>query len=46
LSRYRDETGVAAEHLTVELARLRLGEDWKPAFLEQAQRGGIERVLL
>ena len=46
LSRYRDDTGLSAEHLTVELARLQLGEAWKQSFLEQAKRGGVERVLL
>jgi FAD/FMN-containing dehydrogenase/Fe-S oxidoreductase len=46
LSRYKDDTGVSAEHLTVELARLRLGQGWKQGFLGRAQQGGIERVLL
>jgi len=30
----------------VELARLKLGEDWLKEFVAKANDGGIERVLL
>jgi len=30
----------------VEMARRLLGEDWLPDFVEKANAGGIERVLL
>jgi hypothetical protein len=30
----------------VELARKQFGEDWAERFVEQANHGGIERVLL
>ncbi|WP_319242133.1 DUF3683 domain-containing protein [uncultured Propionivibrio sp.] len=46
LSRYEDDAGTQAEFMVVELARLRLGENWMENYLRQAQQGGIERVLL
>ena len=46
LSRYTDETGLESGFLVVELARARLGGDWRRQFVEKARHGGIERVLL
>ncbi|MGD2083280.1 MAG: DUF3400 domain-containing protein, partial [Chromatiales bacterium] len=46
LSRYTDETGVDTDFIVTELARHRLGEGWRDAFLERVRRGGVERVLL
>ncbi|HIP78368.1 MAG TPA: (Fe-S)-binding protein, partial [Kiloniellaceae bacterium] len=46
LSRYRDETGLATDYVVVELARRRLGDGWRDAFVQRVTRGGIERVLL
>lgn len=46
MSRYNDSTGTQAEFLTVEMARLRLGEDWYDNFLAHIREGGIERVLV
>ncbi|KPK34074.1 MAG: FAD-linked oxidase [Betaproteobacteria bacterium SG8_40] len=46
LSRYRDDTGVEADYIVVEMARHLLGPDWMEKYVEQANRGGIERVLL
>jgi len=46
LQRYRDDNSLEAEYIVVELARRTLGENWLPEFVESAQRGGIERVLL
>jgi FAD/FMN-containing dehydrogenase/Fe-S oxidoreductase len=46
LSRYRDDTGAEAGYIVVELVRRLHGEDWQRGFIDQVQRGGIERVLL
>jgi len=46
LSRYEDDAGTQAEFMVVELAQLRLGENWMENYLREAQQGGIERVLL
>jgi Fe-S oxidoreductase len=46
LSRYRDDTGVEADYIVVEMARHLLGPDWMAGYVAQANRGGIERVLL
>jgi Fe-S oxidoreductase len=46
LSRYEGDTGVEADYIVVEIARHLLGEDWLPKFVEQANAGGIERVLV
>ncbi len=46
LSRYSDDGNVEADYIVVELARHLLGEDWMPKYVETANRGGIERVLL
>ncbi len=46
LSRYREDTGLDTDYIVVEIAKHRLGDGWQQRFIEQAQRGGIERVLL
>jgi FAD/FMN-containing dehydrogenase/Fe-S oxidoreductase len=46
LSRYTDETGLAADYIVVEMARARMGEGWQRDFIGQVKDGGIERVLL
>lgn len=46
LSRYDNDAGTDADYIVVELARHVLGENWLQAYVEQANRGGIERVLL
>jgi Fe-S oxidoreductase len=46
LARYQDDTGVKADYIVVEMARHLLGPDWMQRYVEQANRGGIERVLL
>ncbi|HSV69366.1 MAG TPA: FAD-binding oxidoreductase, partial [Methylibium sp.] len=35
-----------ADYIVVEMARKILGEDWMPRYVEQANAGGIERVLV
>jgi Fe-S oxidoreductase len=46
LSRYDDDAGTQADYIVVEMARQLLGPDWMRAYVERANRGGIERVLL
>ena len=49
LKRYEDDLNsglLEADYIVVEMARLMLGEDWMPAYVAQANRGGIERVLV
>jgi len=49
LNRYRaDLTSglLEADYIVVEMARKILGEDWMPNYVADANRGGIERVLV
>ncbi|MGQ9685996.1 MAG: DUF3683 domain-containing protein [Thiobacillaceae bacterium] len=46
LARFEADAGVKADYLVIELARLKMGEDWQARFLERVEQGGIERVLL
>jgi len=46
LSRFDDDAGTSADYIVVEMARHLLGEGWMRAFVDKANRGGIERVLL
>jgi FAD/FMN-containing dehydrogenase/Fe-S oxidoreductase len=46
LSRYREDAPVEADYIVVELARHILGEDWLDRYVDAANAGGIERVLL
>ena len=46
LSRFGNDGQVEAEYIVVEIAKHILGEDWMPDYVAQANRGGIERVLL
>ncbi|WP_374489348.1 DUF3683 domain-containing protein [Zoogloea sp.] len=46
LSRYRDDANIEAEYIVVEMAKHILGENWMPEYVDTANRGGIERVLL
>ncbi|MBS0335884.1 MAG: FAD/FMN-binding oxidoreductase [Proteobacteria bacterium] len=46
LTRFADDTGVQSDYIVVELARHLLGPDWLPGFVQKANNGGIERVLL
>ncbi len=46
LKRYDDDSGTSADYIVVEMARHLLGESWMKDFVEKANRGGIERVLL
>jgi FAD/FMN-containing dehydrogenase/Fe-S oxidoreductase len=46
LSRYEQDTGLETTYIVMELAKHILGENWQNHFIEQANSGGIERVLL
>ncbi|HJD44570.1 MAG TPA: FAD/FMN-binding oxidoreductase [Candidatus Paenalcaligenes intestinipullorum] len=46
LSRYQGDTGVEADYIVVEMAKHILGADWMPKYVEAANHGGIERVLV
>jgi Fe-S oxidoreductase len=49
LSRYGDDLQnglLEADYIVVEMARHILGPDWMPQYVEAANRGGIERVLV
>jgi len=49
LSRYTDDLQnglLEADYIVVEMARQILGENWLPQYVEKANQGGIERVLV
>jgi Fe-S oxidoreductase len=46
LSRYRDDVTLDADYIVVEIAKHVLGEGWLDAYVQRANAGGIERVLL
>ncbi len=46
LSRYNDDIGANADYVVVEMAQRLLGSNWMNDFVNKANNGGIERVLL
>ncbi|HRP76202.1 MAG TPA: DUF3400 domain-containing protein, partial [Rhodocyclaceae bacterium] len=46
LSRFVDDGKVEADYIVVEIAKHLLGENWMPEYVQRANSGGIERVLL
>ncbi len=49
LSRFGDDLDnglLEADYIVVEMARKILGDDWMPTYVQKANAGGIERVLL
>ena len=46
LSRYDDDAGTTADYIVVEMARHLLGPNWMRQYVNRANNGGIERVLL
>jgi FAD/FMN-containing dehydrogenase/Fe-S oxidoreductase len=46
LKRYNDDAELDADYIVVEIARNLLGSDWLPKYVQQANQGGIERVLV
>jgi FAD/FMN-containing dehydrogenase/Fe-S oxidoreductase len=46
LSRFDSDADTSADYVVVEIARHVLGENWLEDYVQKANRGGIERVLL
>jgi FAD/FMN-containing dehydrogenase/Fe-S oxidoreductase len=46
LSRYDDDADTTADYIVVEMAKHLLGDNWAAQYVERANNGGIERVLL
>jgi Fe-S oxidoreductase len=46
LSRYNDDSGTTSDYIVVEMAKHLLGKNWMADYVEKANQGGIERVLL
>jgi Fe-S oxidoreductase len=46
LSRYNEDANIEADYIVVEMARKVLGENWMEQYVESANNGGIERVLV
>ena len=46
LSRFNDDSRTDADYIVVEIARRALGENWMAEYVERANHGGIERVLV
>ena len=49
LSRYGNDLNnglLEADYIVVEMARHILGENWMPEYVQAANQGGIERVLV
>ncbi|SFU95261.1 DUF3683 domain-containing protein [Pseudoduganella namucuonensis] len=46
VTRYSEDAGTTADYIVVEIAKHLLGENWLPAYVEKANNGGIERVLV
>ncbi len=46
LSRYDNDADTQADYIVVEMAKHLLGENWMADYVQKANNGGIERVLL
>jgi Fe-S oxidoreductase len=46
LQRYGDDAGTEADYVVIEIARHVLGPQWLEQYVQKANRGGIERVLV
>jgi FAD/FMN-containing dehydrogenase/Fe-S oxidoreductase len=46
LKRFNDDTETDADYIVVEIAKNLLGADWMPRYVQLANSGGIERVLV
>lgn len=46
LSRYGEDTGIEADYIVVEMAKHLLGPSWMQDYVQKANNGGIEKVLL
>ncbi|MGD9842049.1 MAG: DUF3683 domain-containing protein [Steroidobacteraceae bacterium] len=46
LKRYNDDSGTEADYIVVEIAKHVLGDNWLVDYVQRANNGGIERVLV
>jgi FAD/FMN-containing dehydrogenase/Fe-S oxidoreductase len=46
LARFDADSGTTADYIVVEMAQKLLGENWMKDYVEKANHGGIERVLV
>ena len=46
LARYADDTGLSTDYIVVEMATKMHGKNWEKEFIQKANNGGIEKVLL
>jgi FAD/FMN-containing dehydrogenase/Fe-S oxidoreductase len=46
LSRYDEDSDTRVDYIVVEMAKHLLGDNWLADFVEKANNGGIERILL
>ncbi len=46
LSRYRDDNDMPADYIVIEMAKHILGDNWLNEFVDKANNGGVEKVLL
>ncbi|HEX5487074.1 MAG TPA: FAD/FMN-binding oxidoreductase [Limnobacter sp.] len=46
LSRYSQDATLEADYIVVEIAKHILGENWLPQYVQNANQGGIERILV
>ncbi len=46
LARYADDTGLKTDYIVIEMANQIHGKDWEKQFIEKANNGGIEKILL
>ena len=46
LARFDGDASTTADYIVVEMARRLLGPDWMVDYVANANRGGIERVLV
>lgn len=46
LARYADDTGLKTDYIVIEMANQLHGKNWEKKFIEKANNGGIEKILL
>ncbi len=46
LKRFNDDADIDADYIVVEIAKNLLGANWMPEYVQRANTGGIERVLV
>ncbi|MCF7521806.1 FAD/FMN-binding oxidoreductase [Neisseria sp. ZJ106] len=46
LSRYADDNNMPADYIVIEMAKHLLGDNWLNDFVQKANNGGVEKVLL